>query len=80
MPLELALAQPMLPANAPEPNAFSDNKESSKPYFYDEDGNLEEFEFMILEPSKPFSNIIDFFFMGIELIILLISAIKCGIL
>jgi hypothetical protein len=70
----------MLSANAPEPKAFSDYKDSQKPYFYDEDGNLEEFEFMILEPSKPWSNIIDFFFMGIELTIFLISAIKCGIL
>jgi len=35
-----------------EPKAFcSETKENPKKYFYDENGNLEEFEFIILEPS-----------------------------
>lgn len=78
--MELALAQPMMSPNAPEPKAFSDFREPQKQHFYDEDGNLEGFEFMVLERSKPFGNIIDFFFIGIEVTILLISIIKCGIL
>ena len=34
---------------------------------------------MILEESKPASNFIDFFFLGIEITILFISIIKCAI-
>ena len=64
-----------------EPKAFaSDPKETNRKYFYDDEGNLEEFEFMILEPSKPLKNVIDFFILGMEVLILVISLIKCGIL
>ena len=81
MSLELALAQPFKPNGTFEPKAFcTETTENPKKYFYDEDGNLEEFEFIILEPSKPWRNIIDFFYLGIELTILLISVIKCGLL
>lgn len=38
-----------------------------------------ETEFLILSPSKPWSAITDFFYLGVEIMILIVSIIKCGI-
>ena len=62
-----------------ERRSYVESKDGNVKYFYDHDGNLEEFEFMILEPSRPWANFIDFFFFGIEITILLVSIIKLGI-